>query len=105
MSSVKGLTGVLVLSVGLTTMAAAAEAKQDTAVLAGGCFWCMQAPFEKTPGVTAVVAGYAGGAGANPTYQNYAANLPFAAAVAVIPVVIMVLYLMLVRRTGALENL
>jgi putative spermidine/putrescine transport system permease protein len=41
----------------------------------------------------------------NIVYQNYAANLPFAAAVAVIPVVIMVIYLMLVRRTGALENL
>jgi len=38
-------------------------------------------------------------------YQNYASNLPFAAAVAVIPVAIMVLYLALVRRTGALESL
>jgi putative spermidine/putrescine transport system permease protein len=38
-------------------------------------------------------------------YQNYAANLPFAAAVAVIPVVIMLVYLALVRRTGALDNL
>ncbi len=38
-------------------------------------------------------------------YQNYASNLPFAAAVAVIPVAIMVGYLALVRRTGALENL
>jgi len=41
----------------------------------------------------------------NVVYQNYTANLPFAAAIAVIPVVIMVVYLMLVRRTGALENL
>jgi putative spermidine/putrescine transport system permease protein len=38
-------------------------------------------------------------------FDNYAANLPFAAAVAVIPVVIMLGYLALVRRTGALENL
>ena len=38
-------------------------------------------------------------------YQNYASNLPFAAAIAVIPVAIMVVYLALVRRTGALENL
>ena len=38
-------------------------------------------------------------------YQNYTSNLPFAAAIAVIPVAIMVLYLALVRRTGALENL
>ena len=41
----------------------------------------------------------------NVVYQNYTANLPFAAAIAAIPVVIMVVYLMLVRRTGALENL
>ena len=41
----------------------------------------------------------------NIVYQNYTANLPFAAAVAVIPVAIMVIYLALVRRTGALENL
>ena len=41
----------------------------------------------------------------NIVYQNYTSNLPFAAAVAVIPVAIMVVYLALVRRTGALENL
>ena len=41
----------------------------------------------------------------NIVYQNYTSNLPFAAAVAVIPVAIMVIYLALVRRTGALENL
>ena len=40
----------------------------------------------------------------NIVYQNYAANLPFAAAVALIPVVIMVIYLIAVRRTGALEQ-
>ncbi len=41
----------------------------------------------------------------NIVYQNYTANLPFAAAIAVIPVVIMIGYLMIVRRTGALDNL
>jgi putative spermidine/putrescine transport system permease protein len=41
----------------------------------------------------------------NIVYQNYAANLPFAAAIALIPILIMVLYLWLVRRTGALERL
>ncbi len=41
----------------------------------------------------------------NIVYQNYAANLPFAAAIATIPVIIMVIYLALVRRTGALDNL
>ena len=41
----------------------------------------------------------------NIVYQNYTSNLPFAAAIAVIPVAIMVAYLTLVRRTGALDNL
>ncbi|WP_456847143.1 ABC transporter permease [Cellulomonas sp. P5_C6] len=41
----------------------------------------------------------------NIVYQNYTSSLPFAAAIALIPVVIMVIYLMLVRRTGALDNL
>ncbi|MFO7963136.1 MAG: peptide-methionine (S)-S-oxide reductase MsrA [Desulfobacterales bacterium] len=42
------------------------------AVLAGGCFWCMEADFEKRKGVRSVVSGYAGGTGENPTYENYA---------------------------------
>jgi putative spermidine/putrescine transport system permease protein len=41
----------------------------------------------------------------NIVYQNYTSSLPFAAAIALIPVVIMVVYLLLVRRTGALDNL
>lgn len=41
----------------------------------------------------------------NIVFDNYASNLPFAAAIAVIPVLIMVAYLMVVRRTGALELL
>jgi peptide methionine sulfoxide reductase msrA/msrB len=49
-----------------------AETGQKTAIFAGGCFWCMQKPFEKLPGVTEVVAGYTGGMRANPTYENYA---------------------------------
>ena len=41
----------------------------------------------------------------NIVQQNYVTNLPFAAAVATIPVVIVLLYLAAVRRSGALENL
>lgn len=41
------------------------------ATLAGGCFWCVEADFEKTPGVVNVVSGYTGGTGENPTYENY----------------------------------
>jgi len=42
----------------------------DTAVLAGGCFWGVQAVFEHVRGVTHVVAGYSGGALPNPTYED-----------------------------------
>ncbi len=45
-----------------------------SAVLAGGCFWCVEADFEKLPGVLFVVSGYTGGTTENPTYKNYAAG-------------------------------
>lgn len=40
------------------------------ATFAGGCFWCMESPFEKVDGVLAVVSGYTGGKKANPTYKE-----------------------------------
>lgn len=41
------------------------------ALFAGGCFWCMEKPFEKLDGVISVVSGYSGGSAENPTYKNY----------------------------------
>ena len=41
------------------------------ATFAGGCFWCMEKPFEQLPGVASVISGYAGGTNKNPTYENY----------------------------------
>jgi peptide-methionine (S)-S-oxide reductase len=46
------------------------EHKTEFAVLGGGCFWCMEAVFERVPGVIAVVNGYSGGHVANPTYEQ-----------------------------------
>ena len=40
-----------------------------TAVLAGGCFWCIQPAFDKAPGVIKTVVGYCGGTEPNPTYE------------------------------------
>lgn len=40
------------------------------ATLAGGCFWCLEATFERLRGVDAVKSGYAGGARPNPTYEQ-----------------------------------
>jgi len=42
----------------------------ETAILAGGCFWCIEADFEKLNGVTDVVSGYTGGFIKNPTYKQ-----------------------------------
>ncbi len=44
------------------------------AMFAGGCFWCMEPPFEKLEGVVSVTSGYAGGTTKNPTYKNYSAG-------------------------------
>ncbi len=45
-----------------------------TATFAGGCFWCMEKPFEELAGVQSVVSGYTGGISDAPTYTTYAAG-------------------------------
>ena len=40
------------------------------AIFAGGCFWCMVAPFDTLPGVKSVISGYTGGHKENPTYEE-----------------------------------
>lgn len=41
-----------------------------TALFAGGCFWCMEAPFDRMDGVLATVSGYSGGAVERPSYRE-----------------------------------
>ncbi|MBM3367824.1 MAG: peptide-methionine (S)-S-oxide reductase MsrA [Betaproteobacteria bacterium] len=45
------------------------------ATFAGGCFWCVEEAFEKLPGVTAAVSGYADGRTKNPTYEQVSAGI------------------------------
>ena len=45
-------------------------ADSATAIFAGGCFWCMEADYEKQAGVTGVVSGFTGGTLPNPTYSG-----------------------------------
>ncbi len=45
-------------------------AKQETATLAGGCFWCLEAVYDQLEGVLSVESGYMGGRNANPSYQE-----------------------------------
>lgn len=44
--------------------------RQSTAIFAGGCFWCIEADFEKLPGVNEVVSGYTGGTASTATYKQ-----------------------------------
>lgn len=59
----------LAIPVGIGAEAGRAEAAEKL-VVAGGCFWCVEADFEKVPGVTRVVSGFTGGSVANPTYKQ-----------------------------------
>ena len=48
--------------------------QRATATFAGGCFWCMQPPFDALPGVISTTAGYTGGKKVNPTYEEVSAG-------------------------------
>lgn len=51
-----------------------AGAASATAVFAGGCFWCMEKPFDELVGVTQTLSGYSGGQKLNPTYEQVSAG-------------------------------
>jgi peptide-methionine (S)-S-oxide reductase len=50
--------------------AGTAQAETATAIFAGGCFWCMEEPFDVLPGVLSTTSGYIGGHVENPTYKQ-----------------------------------
>ncbi len=59
----------------LAALPAAAQApasppQQAVATFAGGCFWCMEPPYDKLPGVISTTSGYMGGTKRNPTYEE-----------------------------------
>jgi peptide methionine sulfoxide reductase msrA/msrB len=71
MSLSKRILAVIIALVPMGIVAfAEATIQNDTAVLAGGCFWGMEEVFRKVPGVTATEVGYTGGKAVNPTYDQ-----------------------------------
>jgi len=70
-------TGLLLLAVAALNSFAMAQSmnpmntnKTETATLGGGCFWCMEAVYERLPGVISVTSGFAGGRTPNPSYEQ-----------------------------------
>ena len=64
------MKSTLALCLSTVLLSHAAIAAADKAILAGGCFWCMEADFEKLAGVTDVISGFTGGTLKNPTYNG-----------------------------------
>lgn len=77
MDKIKNKTRCLPLVIALVMAGAASGLSQtmntnhtEVATLGGGCFWCMEAEFQRIPGVISVTSGFAGGTKPNPTYKE-----------------------------------
>ena len=66
------LMGLSVIIIASTNVMAATNLEKAT--FAGGCFWCMEHPFDEIPGVVSVTSGYTGGHKKNPTYEEVSAG-------------------------------
>ncbi len=65
---------LLVLPFVVTQVMADSVPHLEKATFAGGCFWCMEHPFDGIPGVVSVTSGYTGGQKKNPTYEEVSAG-------------------------------
>ena len=68
MNSIRALSCICLVLIFTQVQTAMADEKR--AIFAGGCFWCMEPPFENEKGVIDVSAGYTGGTTENPTYKE-----------------------------------
>ncbi|HBG98076.1 MAG: peptide-methionine (S)-S-oxide reductase MsrA [Rhodobacteraceae bacterium] len=64
------LLAILVLATLIARGQPLRAAEAETAILAGGCFWCVEADFERVPGVIGAVSGFTGGTVDNPSYRQ-----------------------------------
>ncbi|MGC2062889.1 MAG: peptide-methionine (S)-S-oxide reductase MsrA [Thermodesulfovibrionales bacterium] len=69
---VNAMIGMSVILISVTTVMSATSLEKAT--FAGGCFWCMEHPFDELPGVVSVTSGYTGGHKKNPTYEEVSAG-------------------------------
>src|SRR5210317_1929069 len=67
---------IFIILVSVSSMAFAGEpqSKSESAIFAGGCFWCMEPPFDKLDGVISTTSGYTAGHKKNPTYKEVSAG-------------------------------
>ena len=69
--SVKTAALAILIDAGAMLHGTTADARDiQKAVVAGGCFWCVESDFERVRGVSEVISGYTGGTTANPTYKT-----------------------------------
>ena len=66
----RSLLASTVLAVGFLA-APAVHAAEETAIFAGGCFWCVESDMDHVKGVISTTSGYAGGEMKNPSYENH----------------------------------
>ncbi len=64
------LAVAILIAIGVTSTGADSATKLAKATFAGGCFWCMEPPFEKLDGVVSVTSGYTGGKESGPSYKE-----------------------------------
>ena len=65
---------LLLVLAGLTNAAEPSPANTKTAVFAGGCFWCIQTPYDKAKGVVKTIVGYTGGSAEDATYEKVSSH-------------------------------
>ena len=66
----KKLAKILIIFIGAISVHNTLHAETDKVIMAGGCFWCVEADFEGLDGVKEAISGYTGGILKNPSYKE-----------------------------------
>ncbi len=76
LASLAALASVAVTSAGAEDRQVSVQTVEnaETAIFAGGCFWCVESDFDKVDGVVETISGYTGGTSLDPTYRNHTAG-------------------------------